>query len=93
MIASEVIEHVLTELDLKAPTFAKKIGVGQQRIHDIQTGHVTAGPASPGIRQASRSQILTFAWGTYRMNIRWLTSTLTSITAFATEQTEKFWIY
>ena len=26
MIASEVIEHVLTELDLKAPTFAKNIG-------------------------------------------------------------------
>lgn len=38
MNASEIIERVLTELDLKAPTFAKSIGVGQQRIHDIQSG-------------------------------------------------------
>lgn len=38
MSASEIIERVLTELDLKAPTFAKSIGVGQQRIHDIQSG-------------------------------------------------------
>lgn len=38
MSASEIIELVLTELDLKAPTFAKNIGVGQQRIHDIQSG-------------------------------------------------------
>lgn len=38
MNASEIIEQVLTELDLKAPTFAKSIGVGQQRVHDIQSG-------------------------------------------------------
>ncbi len=34
----EIIEQILTELDIKAPTFSTNIGVEYQRINDIQRG-------------------------------------------------------
>lgn len=33
---SEIIEFILSDLDIKAPTFAVNIGVAYSRIHDIQ---------------------------------------------------------
>lgn len=38
MEGKEIIKMVLKEVDLKAPTFANKIGVKYQRISDIQRG-------------------------------------------------------
>ena len=35
---SEIIEQILTELDIKAPTFSTNIGIEYQRIYDIQRG-------------------------------------------------------
>ncbi|MCI2145800.1 MAG: hypothetical protein LKK08_06085 [Bacteroidales bacterium] len=40
MTGSEIIEQVLTYVGVKAPTFAKSIGVKYQRILDIQSGKV-----------------------------------------------------
>lgn len=40
MTGSEVIQMILNDLGVKAPTFAKSIGVNYQRILDIQNGKV-----------------------------------------------------
>ena len=40
MTGQEIINKVLEELDLKAPTFAESIGVTYQRIFDLQKGKV-----------------------------------------------------
>lgn len=40
MTGQEIINKVLNELDLKAPTFAENIGVKYQRIFDLQKGKV-----------------------------------------------------
>lgn len=40
MTGQEIINKVLEELDLKAPTFAESIGVKYQRIFDLQKGKV-----------------------------------------------------
>lgn len=40
MQGSEKINEILLNLDIKAPTFAKRIGVKYQRILDIQSGKV-----------------------------------------------------
>ena len=40
MTGQEIINKVLEELNLKAPTFAKNIGVKYQRIFDLQKGKV-----------------------------------------------------
>lgn len=40
MTGQEIINKVLEELNLKAPTFAKSIGVKYQRIFDLQKGKV-----------------------------------------------------
>lgn len=37
---ADVLNEVLTELDIKAPTLAKKIGLKYQRLQDIQSGRV-----------------------------------------------------
>ena len=37
MNSKEKIKYILNELDLKAPTFAKNIGVVYQRIYDLQS--------------------------------------------------------
>lgn len=37
---ADVLNEVLTELDVKAPTLAKKIGLKYQRLQDIQSGRV-----------------------------------------------------
>lgn len=37
---ADVLKEVLTELDIKAPTLAKNIGLKYQRLVDIQTGKV-----------------------------------------------------
>lgn len=38
MTGQEIINSVLSELDIKAPTLAEKIGVLYQRIFDLQKG-------------------------------------------------------
>ena len=38
MTGQEIINKVLEELNLKAPTFADSIGVKYQRIFDLQKG-------------------------------------------------------
>ena len=40
MTGQEIINKVLEELNLKAPTFAENIGVKYQRIFDLQKGKV-----------------------------------------------------
>lgn len=40
MTGSDVIQVILSDLGIKAPTFAKSIGVNYQRILDIQNGKV-----------------------------------------------------
>ena len=40
MQGSEKINEILLNLGIKAPTFAKRIGVKYQRILDIQSGKV-----------------------------------------------------
>lgn len=37
---ADVLNEVLTELDVKAPTLAKKVGLKYQRLADIQSGRV-----------------------------------------------------
>lgn len=63
MCPSEIIDVILDELDLRAPTFAKNIGLNHQRIHDIQSGKTKS--ISSQVANAIKSKYSQF-------NITWL---------------------
>ena len=59
---SEIIGRILTDLDMKAPTFSKNIGVSYMRVNNIETGKTLR--VSPKIANAivDKYPQFNFAW-------------------------------